>query len=53
MSDRLYGTGKELRKALEVDIRDFKSLKKQDQDTKGIEQVIKHKTKMLRDGSWR
>ena len=52
MRDRLFQTGKELKDALNKDIADFKKMKKEGYDTSGVESVIKHKMKMLREKSW-
>jgi len=53
MSDRLYRTGKELRKALDVDIADFKRLKREGYDTSGIRRVIRNKQMMIKRGTWK
>lgn len=53
MSERLFQTKGELKKALKTDLRDIKSMKKQNLDVSGISQVIKHKKMMLKTGSWK
>ena len=47
--DRLFRTKGELRKALQVDLRDVQRMKKRGEDTSGISQVIRHKKKILND----
>ena len=53
MSDRLFRSEKELRDALRKDISDLHKMKREGYDTSGIEQVIKHKKKTLKFGTWR
>jgi len=52
MSDRLFRTKGELRKALQTDLEDVKKMKRHGEDTSGISQVIKHKKILLKDKNY-
>jgi len=53
MSDRLFKSEAELKTALAKDMKDLRTMQKQGYDTSGIEQVIKHKKKTLKFGTWK
>ena len=53
MSDRLFRSEAELKKALAKDLKDLRTMQKRGDDIKGIEQVISHKKKMLKFETWK
>jgi len=53
MSDRLFQTEEELKKALEKDEHDYSQMVREGRDIGGIRQVIENKKNMLKYGTWR
>ena len=52
MTDRLFKTKTELRKALKKDIRDREQMKKEGFSTKGITQCIQQKIRILKSKTY-